>query len=284
MLVLMVFAVAIALVQGWAFRWAGEKTSFSQLSSQRMMMLDLASIGVVFGLTSGAIWIASCIGKPWIQFFVRVLIVGVAAMLLNFLGTNDWLRHLSNIGGLGLAQCVVFLLFHIPKWTTKRAGEAISDQRSRQFRLSDLIMATACAAALLTAIRHYATPVAEVDYWTITVAIWGLGPLMAASVNYAFLDHRRLRRVTMALAAVSFAVLGGLGLGLAQAKFDPANLRALVDGKPPSVTFQDAAPFYLAFMIGYLLALAIVAFSGAYQTRLGYNSASTTKTRNDRAK
>ncbi|WP_186776075.1 hypothetical protein [Rubripirellula reticaptiva] len=251
------FVVIVTIAGVAATAWQSGRSSYPSAEGLYMLMLTLTIVGIVFGLASGAIWIASWIRTAWIKYASRILVVVAAAMMLNALGTYDWLRNLSNMGGLCLAQCTIFLLLKVPAWSAGIGDHASRLSRRRQFQISDVILATACTAGLLTVVRHYSTPVSEAEYWIVTVAIWLLGPLMATCVNFAFLDSRRMRRWTLAAASVLMAIAGGTGLALAQEAVDATG-----------VAFTEAAPFYLAFMFGYVISLSVVAFAGAFDQKL----------------
>ncbi|MGB7328063.1 MAG: hypothetical protein WBD31_24520 [Rubripirellula sp.] len=251
------FAVIVAIAGVATVKWQGGRTSYTSNDGLNMLMLTLAIIGVVFGMASSAIWMASGIRATSMKYAVRILIVVVTAVILNALGSYDWLRHLSNIGGLCLAQCAIFLLLKVPAWTTRGGDEGSRLSRRRQFQISDVILATTCTAGLLTAVRYYSTPISDTEYWLVTVAIWLLGPLMAACVTFAFLDGRRKRRWLLAAASVLMAIAAGSGLALAQEALDSTG-----------VTFSESAPFYWAFMFGYLISLSVVAFAGALDHKL----------------
>ena len=270
--IVVTFTVLVACLGQSAWSETGGRTSFPSDKIQRLFMVQRAIVGVVFGITSSIMWMTSWCRGAWAKYAVQAIVVVVAAAILNQLGTYGWPRNLSNAGGFCLFQCILFFFFGVPAWSTAgrsaasvdglRAEAPLSEirpspTRSRQYRISDIVMATTCSAGLLALVRAYDTPVEATDYWIVTTSIWTIGPILAACVNFSFLDRRRLRRVVLAIVSLMIAIAGGFGLAWAQ---------AMTDGG--GVTVPVAAPFYLSFMFGFLISLAVVAFAGAYQANL----------------
>ncbi|WP_145169251.1 hypothetical protein [Rubripirellula lacrimiformis] len=242
----------------------------------QIILSDLIIVGVVYGTCSGLIWMISCLPRAWARYLARFAVVVSMAAILNFWGTHDWLKNLSNMGGLALSQCTIFLILQVPGW---RWGSAMPADPGpgdlygrRQFQISDVVVATTCTAFLYAAVVRYVAPVAAAQYWLVTMAIWGIGPVIAACLHFSILVSSRSKRIGLAIGGVVLAFAGTLGLAIAQASASSLQFPSLrlPIGEGPgtavaartAVHVGDATPFYGALMIGFVVTLVMFSAAG----------------------
>lgn len=230
------------------------KAVYTVWESTFYVAVALVQIGVVFGMTSGLVWMATRMETRWSRYAGRLVVVIIATSLTNWIGSDDWVRNASYLAGLALAQCTVFVIAKVPAWRSAKADPAETRAERHQFQISDLIVATACCAGLLSAIRYYETPIAASEYWSVTLMIWLVGPWIAVAVHRCVLQRRGWRRLPLFVAAVGAAMLGAAGLSYAQIAVDQMQLPV-----------SDVLPFYAAFMVGYVATLFVFAIAGKIQ-------------------
>lgn len=230
------------------------KAIFTVWESTLYVTVSLVQIGVVFGMTSGLVWMGTRIEPRWSRYAARLVVVAAATKLTNWIGSDDWVRNASYLTGLTLAQCTVFVIAKVPAWRSAKEDRREASTERHQFQISDLIAATTCCAGLLSAIRYYETPIGASEYWLVTLMIWLVGPWIAVAVHRCVLQRRGWRRLPMFMAAVVTAMLATAGLSYAQIAVDKMQL---------SVT--QILPFYAAFMIGYVVTLFVFSIAGKIQ-------------------
>lgn len=227
------------------------KAVYTVWQSTFYVTVALFQIGVVFGMTSGLVWMATRMESRWLRYAARIVVVLIATSFTNLIGSDDWVRNASYLAGLTLAQCTVFVIAKVPSWRSSMADFDEMRAERHQFQISDLIVATACCAGLLSAIRYYETPIAASEYWSVTLMIWLVGPWIAVAVHRCVLQRWGWRRLPLFVAAVGAAVIGAAGLSYAQIAVDRMQLSVF-----------DVLPFYAAFMGGYVVTLFVFSIAG----------------------
>ena len=255
-LVLVSFAILVALIYSMIAVDQRSKMSQSIGESTFFLISSLVSIGIVFGMTSGLVWMATRLQNRWARYAARAVVVCSATWLTNRLGTDDWVRNVTYLVGLTLTQCTVFVLMKIPNWHAASATVDDVDDVRHQFQIVDLIVATTCVAGLSSAVLNYETPITASEYWVVTGLIWIAGPWIAVAVHRSVFDSTISRRVAWTMIATSIASIASFALAYAQLKVDQINTG------DAGIPILAVVQFYAAFMIGYVLALYIFSIAG----------------------
>ncbi len=213
--------------------------------------------GLCYGIASGLCWLATAIENPFVRYVLRVILLIAVAFASNQIGTNNWMRNLSNIGGLLIGQCLVFFTLRVPDWEPRvvRPGRSSASVESRrQFGIGDVVIATTSIALLLAIIIRYLTPIESVRYWLVMTCVWGIGPSIAACLALAALSRNAMRGIGLAFLGLVLAVSGTVGLAVAEFK---------LGGAIPSISFGIS--MYGLTMLGYCAVVAIIAIAGRIQ-------------------
>lgn len=209
------------------------------------LYLKLWLTGATYGVAAGGCWIATAWDHVFARYFVRTLVAALAALVLTRVGTDDLLRHLTNLGGLLVFQCILFFLLRLPSWQA-RDGRS-STTGDYQFRIADVIVATTSIALLLSAAIRYSAPIESSYYWLVSVVLWGIGPVIACCVFMGWLS-RAMRRMSGLIAAaivMTAATTGGLSFAVYLANNRLFGVDLIL-------------PIYACLMSGFLVSLLII--------------------------
>lgn len=220
-----VWAFAAIVFPGWAFSVEPVSSISSDLVAGDSTSRDLFSRsllqGAIFGFGIGLCWIATVLSGPVGRNLVRMLIVGVIALLMARVGTPSWTRHAATLTGMVIVQSLLFSQLSIPFWkpaygisngSESQAGSA----GTRQFGIADLLAMTTAFACLLGISIRYEAPVDNRGYWLVMILFWLVASASAASCVLAGLANTILRRLGLFAVGTGLSGLLVLGLGLAE--------------------------------------------------------------------
>ena len=248
-------AAAIGLGAGYATS-ARRGVRIEAPESYAYFILLVGLMGISYGLAVGASWMATLISAPYLRWVVRLAVVVLATLAQQSLRTESLLRDLTSVGGLVFSQCLIFAWLRIPGWRSANDGET-ERERSLQFGVGDVLIATTCVALLLAAATRYAPPIDSARYWLVLCAVWVVAPLVAAMVTRCVLSVRFVGSGLGYL--ISATLLAGLwisGLTVAELSIPaPSFLRSA------AIT----AGLYGSMVIGFCVVQSIVALSGRVQ-------------------
>lgn len=244
----LVVCVLIAQYQRSAVVW-GEP----QRQSARAMLL----LGSCYGVASGLCWLATAMNSPWARCVVRMTLLIATAYASTQVGTENWLRHLSGIGGFLFGQCLMFFALGVPDWETQseRADRSSALPRVRQFGTGDVIVATTAVALLLAIIIRYLTPIESTIYWLVMVLVWIVGPSISACVGLAALSRHANRGMGLYGIGLLLAIGGTYGIAIAEYRIKGA-VSSVADG------FFAYAPI----VVGYFFMVLMVVIAGRIQS------------------
>lgn len=242
---------AIALCAGYLQNLnANTLVSESLTLSQFRYLMWLT--GMTYGVAAGVCWLTTIVDARYVRWLARAGTVLLLSLVQERLGMDNWLRSLSNLGGLVCFQCMLFYRLGVPNWVTGE-GRLATDTAARkgQFGIGDIVIATTCIAFLLAIAIRYRTPVDPLGYWLVLTLAWLVGPLIAACTALSLMNRQGLSIGLLAI-AVLLAVAGIAGLTAAEL--------LLIDsrqGGPTSFTARINASFYGRIIVGYLLTFVL---------------------------
>jgi hypothetical protein len=207
--------------------------------------------GMTYGVAAGVCWLATIVDARYVRWMARAGTVVLLSLVQERLGMENWLRSLSNLGGLVFFQCLLFYRLGVPNWMTGEGRVATNNAlRKGQFGIGDIVIATTCIAFLLAIAIRYRTPVDPLGYWLVLTLFWLVGPLIAACTALSFLNRQGLSIGLLAI-AVLLAVGGIAGLTAAEL--------LLIDSRqgPATVTVGINPSFYGRIILGYLLTFVL---------------------------
>jgi hypothetical protein len=233
----------------------------SWVEPQQRLARAMLLLGLCYGVASGLCWLATAIENPFARYVVRVILLIAVAFASNQVGTENWLRNLSNIGGFLIGQSLIFFTLPVPDWEPRvvRPGRSsASVGLRRQFGIGDVVIATTSIALLLAIIIRYLTPIESVRYWLVMTLVWGIGPSIAACLGLAALSRNAKAGVGLSLLGLMLAVGGTVGLALAESKLAVAESK--IAGAASSISF--GVSMYGLIMLGYFIAVTVIAIAG----------------------
>jgi hypothetical protein len=208
--------------------------------------------GMTYGLAAGVCWFATIVNARYLRWLTRAATVIVLAVAQQRLGMENWLRSLSNLGGLVFFQCMLFYWLGVPNWQTDRGHLTISkESRKGQFGIGDIVIATTCIAFLFAIAIRYRAPIDPLGYWLVLGLFWLIGPLIAACTALSFLNRGGLSIGLLAF-AILLAVCGIAGLTAAELLLIDS-----VRGGRPIANVGINASFYGRIILSYLLTFVL---------------------------
>ncbi len=210
-------------------------------------------VGVTYGYASGTCWIAALANKPFTRYAVRLVIASATMFVMTRLTNSNWLRQISNLGGLLVCQSILFFLLSIPDWQFPAGTTAAvpAPVKRRQFRIADIIIATTSIAILLSIAIRYTTPIDSMNYWVVMLLVWLVCPLIAASLFMGSMSRGATAMFGFTVLAIILAAGTVLGLSVAE---DLVSKRTL--------GLAATLPSYSFFMLGYFVTLVMVGIGG----------------------
>ncbi len=224
---------------------------------QQTLARAMLLLGSCYGVASGLCWLATAVENPYVRYVVRFVLLIAVAFASNQIGTENWMRNLSNVGGFLIGQSLLFFTVRVPDWELQVVrpdrSSALLESR-RQFGIGDVIIVTTSIALLLAIIIRYLTPIESVSYWLVMVVVWCIGPTIAACLGLAALSRNAGRCVGLALLGLMLAVSGTFGLSVVEYK---------IGGAIQSIS--AGISLYGFIMLGYFIVVAIFAIAGRMQ-------------------
>lgn len=214
-------------------------------------------LGMCYGVASGLCWLATAIDNPFARYVIRLIVLIVAAFACNKIGTEDWMRNLSNIGGFLIGQSLLFFTLRVPDWepsVVRPSQSSASVESPRQFGIGDVVIATTSFALLLAIIIRYLTPIESASYWLVMTFVWAIGPLIAACLGLAALSRTVMVSVGLTLLGLMLGASGTVGLAVADYR---------IAQMIPSITFGVSK--YGLMMLGFVIVVSVTAIAGRIQ-------------------
>lgn len=194
----------------WLFVFASLRVRIRTSDLVYPDLLHLACVGLVYGLVSQGIWMTSVFSQRAIRWGTGSGLVIIGAWLLTVqesatIRVPDFRDELANLGGMAIAQSIVFFSFGIPAW---HSGLARQSRPLRQFAMLDITLLTLATAIVLSLAMKQPTPIEPADYWYVMLGVWAGLPTIAAVASIAATAKRPTPRILAALAAAVLAALG----------------------------------------------------------------------------
>jgi hypothetical protein len=242
---------AIALSAAY-LRHVGSNTLISDSLAESQFSFLMWLTGMTYGLAAGISWLATIVKSRFLRWAVRAGAVIVLAAAQQHLGTESWLRGLSNLGGLVSCQCMLFHWLGVPNWTTVDPARDTADALGNvQFGIGDIVIATTGIALLLAIAIRYQTPINPLGYWLVLVLFWIVGPLISACTAMSILQQRGM---SVGLLAIAILLAVGGVAGLAAAEW---LLIGVGQGTEASKTLAINVSLYGRIVLAYLFTFAL---------------------------
>ena len=222
----------------------------NEIEGEEVTNTTRSFVGAAMGLALGVAWLAGSFRSSQGRFATRFLVAAVYTLVASVLTRQPWFRHGANIGGLIVAQSLVFFALRIPAWRTHHPNTKEPSIGPRQFGVGELLMLTTCVALLLMMGGRYAPPIDGRLYWSVLILFWVAAPIMTASIAGCGLASRAFpfllsgTSVIVLLAGIPFL------LSLAESRFGNEE------------TLNILVPRYASVILGCATTFAVLAISG----------------------
>lgn len=207
-------------------------------------------VGAAMGLALGGVWLAGAFRSSRRRFATRFLVAAMYTLVASILTQQPWLRHGANIGGLIVAQCIVFFALRIPTWQTRHPESHEPSIGARQFGVGEVLVLTSCVALLLTIGQRYATPIESRLYWSVLILFWIATPILMASIALGSLASRFVRALLSGTCMI--ALLVGIPLAMSFAESRLGN----------EETLDMLVPRYAFVILGCAATFSVLAICG----------------------
>lgn len=234
------------------------------VDSWKLVALFGWQYGLLFGVASGCCWLPSAIGNPLLRVVVRILVVGLFALLLTWFVNLKWVTealslpglHAVNLAGFLLAQTLAFALIGVPSWKWSGEKGHASGSSHVRFQIADLLALTTAFACLLGLTMRYESPIeAQSRYWTVLMITWLSAPIIAGSAALASLACSVRARLAWCVLGVLVIGCLGIGGGLSEKWSEPT----------PLVEILPHAMLYTLIFAAYGLTLFMFGQAGRLQ-------------------
>lgn len=213
--------------------------------------------GIIYGLATGACWIATIVQARYWRWVLRTAFVTSLALLrfkLDQVNEPSLLREFINLGSVCLCQSILFFWLRVPNW---EIGNVETDPTQRsQYGTGDILIITTVVAVLLAFAIRFPPPIDQLSYWPVRIAGWVIEPLIAAMIALGVLSRKKaLAKIVGAIVLASTLVAG---LSAAEMTLTNAN--------PDHIQYYFL--FYANMVVAFVSTICLLSIAGCLQGSL----------------